>query len=58
MDKVYFEIKDNVVIKYMPVPQIREGIYKSEIVMDKETFIKCFEKWIKVESEVSNADSD
>ncbi len=51
MSKIYFELEDNVVIKYTPIPEIGENIYKTEVVMDKETFIKCFNKWIKAESE-------
>ena len=45
MSKIYFEIYDNVLIKNIPYPG--ESIYKQEVVIDKDTFIKCFEAWIK-----------
>lgn len=57
MDKIFFQIEDDVIIKYTPLPNIgtyKYGNimdYKTEIIMDKETFIECFEKWIKKESE-------
>lgn len=46
MSKVLFEIEDDVVIKYTPEPAMGENIYRSEVVMDKETFQECYKRWI------------
>ena len=46
MNKLYFEVEDDVVNKYTPVPEMEEDAYKSEIVMTKEIFQECYEKWI------------
>jgi len=51
--KTEFEVKDDVVIKYTPVPGAGENIYKSEVIMTKEVFQECYKKWIEPqESEV------
>lgn len=47
MNKIYFDIQDDVLIKNVPVPEYGQNTYKQEIVLDKETFIKCYEKWVK-----------
>ena len=52
MNKIYFEVEDDVVIKYTPMPEIGKDIYKSEVVMNKEIFQECYKKWVdKQESE-------
>lgn len=47
MNKIYFEVEDDVVIKHTPMPEIGENIYNIEPVMDKDTFIKCYEMWVE-----------
>ena len=47
MSKIYFEIEDDVVIKYTPMLEAGENIYKSEVVMTKEIFQECYKKWVE-----------
>lgn len=57
MNKIYFEVDDDVVIKNTPMPEVGENIYKSEVVMTKEIFQECYKKWIEPrESEESEKD--
>ena len=51
MDKIDFEIIGDKLIKYIPVFEVGNNIYRSDTVIDKDTFIKCYEKWIKGEGE-------
>jgi len=51
MSKVSFEIEDDAVIKHTPMPEIGEGIYKSEVVITKEIFQKCYKQWIAPQEE-------
>ena len=46
MSKIKFEVIDDVVIKYTPMPEIGENIYKNEVVMTKEIFQECYKKWV------------
>ena len=40
-----FEVKDDMLIRYERVrPDM--NAYKETVVMDKETFLKCFEEWV------------
>lgn len=55
MNKIYFEVIDDVVRKHTPVPEIGENIYKTEVVMTKEIFQECYKKWI--EPQKSEADN-
>lgn len=47
MNKIYFEVEDDVVIKHTPMPEIGENIYKSEPVITKEIFQECYKKWVE-----------
>ena len=47
MSKIYFEVEGDVVIRSTPMPQIGENIYKTEVVMTKDTFQECYKKWIE-----------
>lgn len=47
MNKTYFEVEDDVVIKYIPVPEVGENIYTTEVVMTKEIFQECYNKWVE-----------
>ena len=44
---MYFEVKDDVVIKYTPMPEIGKNYYKTEVVMTKEIFQECYKKWVE-----------
>lgn len=53
MNEIYFKVKDDAVIKYIPMPEIGKNFYKTEVVMTKEIFQECYKKWVeKQESEV------
>ena len=47
MGEIYFEVEDDVVIKYTPMPEIGKNFYKTEVVMTKEIFQECYKKWIE-----------
>lgn len=47
MSKIYFEVEDDVVIKYTLMPEIGKDIYKNEIAMTKEIFQECYKRWIE-----------
>ena len=47
MNKIYFEVEDDVVIRHTPMPEIGENIYKTEVVMTKDIFRECYKKWIE-----------
>ena len=47
MNKIYFRVEDDVVIKETPVPEIGKGFYKSEVVMTKDIFQECYKKWVE-----------
>ena len=47
MSKIHFEIEDNVVIKYTPLPEIGQNTYTTEVVMTKEIFQECYKKWVE-----------
>lgn len=48
MNKIYFEVKDDVVIKCTPMSgMMGEDTYKAEVVMTKEIFQECYKKWIE-----------
>lgn len=49
MIKIYFEIKDDDVIKYTPMPRIGED--KTEVIMTKEIFQECYKRWIEPQEE-------
>lgn len=51
MNKIYFEVVDDVVIKQTPMPEIGPDIYTNEVVMTKEIFQECYKKWIKPQKE-------
>ena len=46
-NEVTFEIDNDKAIRYTPVPQYGKDVVKAEVIMDKETFIECYEKWIR-----------
>ena len=45
MNKIEFEIRDDVIVRYAPILG-RPNLVKEEIVMDKQTFIEAYKKWI------------
>ena len=42
-----FTIDGDKLIRCVPVPQLGEHFSKCDVVIDKETFIKCYNAWIK-----------
>ena len=51
MQEIFFHIEGDVVIKETHLPGARSFVYKGEPVMDKETFIECYKRWILKEGE-------
>lgn len=51
MRKIYFKVEDDVVIKYTPMPEAGENIYKTEVVMNKEIFQECCKKWVEPQAD-------
>lgn len=47
MNNIYFEVENGVVIKYIPMPEIGEDVYKAKVVMTKKIFQECYKKWIE-----------
>ena len=45
MGEIHFEIEGDYIVKYTVIPSM-PYTYQKEIVMDKKTFLKAFEKWI------------
>ncbi len=45
MDKLKFEIRDDVIVRYTPILG-SPNIFQYDIVMDKQTFIEAYKKWI------------
>ena len=56
MSKIYFEVEDDVVIKYTPMPEAGENIYKTEVVMNKEIFQECYKKWVEPQESEGQTD--
>ena len=47
MNKIFFEIEDDVVIRYTPMSEIGKDIYKTEVVMTKDIFQECYKRWVE-----------
>ena len=47
MSEIQLEVKDDDVIKYTPIPEMGENVYKAEVVMTKEIFQECYKKWVE-----------
>lgn len=60
MARIGFSIQDDNVIKttYMEADQSGTVWGKDKIVLDKETFIECYEKWIKGQEAEENAEKN
>jgi hypothetical protein len=54
MNKIYFEVNDDVVIKNTPMPEVGKIIYKTEVVITKEIFQECYKKWIEPKEVMMN----
>lgn len=50
-NEITFEFRDDVLVKCIPIPQYGKDICTVEEVINKETFVKCYEKWIKADKE-------
>lgn len=60
MARIRFSIQGDNVIKttYTAADQYGTAWGKDEIVLDKETFIECYEKWIKGQEAEENAEKN
>ena len=47
MSKIQFEIIGDYVVRYTPILSVSGNTYQQDIVMDKQTFIEAYKKWIK-----------
>ena len=47
MNKIYFVVEDDVVIKLTHMSEIGGNIYQNEVVITKEIFQECYKKWIE-----------
>jgi len=47
MNQPIIEIRGDDVVCLTPLPQYGEGISEYELVMTKEIFIECYNRWIK-----------
>ena len=49
MDKIELVFDENDTVLYRKIPRydLGKNVYKLEPLMDKEAFIKCYEKWVK-----------
>ena len=55
--KTTFEIKNDVLYKYIPMPEISKDTYRKEVVMTKEAFLQCYKQWVleeQIEEEEEN----
>lgn len=50
----HLEIEGNNLYHYLPLPQYGDGICKKDLVMTKEIFIECYNKWIKDSENTNN----
>lgn len=46
MSRIYFDIQDDVLVKHTPFNS-ESDLYKEEVIINKEMFIECYNKWIK-----------
>ena len=49
MDELYFSVTDDKCIRSTHLPQFGDYVYEETVVITKEAFIECFNKWIKKE---------
>lgn len=47
MDKEELRFENDELYHYYPLPQYGKGISKRDLVMTKEVFIECYNRWIK-----------
>ena len=48
MKKTTFKVTDDKVVRYSPVvKQQYEGMFRDDVVIDRETFIECLNRWFK-----------
>ena len=53
-----FEIINDKVVAHIPIPGLGMGVYRSINVIDKKTFIKCYEMWILNKEECEEVAKD
>ena len=54
MSKIFFKVENDVVVRHTPVPEIGINIYKTDVVMTKDTFQECYKKWIEDKEKMTN----
>lgn len=42
-----FYIENDKLVRYIPHPELGEHVYRTDVIITKEMFIECYEKWIK-----------
>ena len=45
--KENLEVRDNALYRITPRPDIGENVVQEHLVLTKEAFIQCYEKWIQ-----------
>lgn len=51
-NEAQFEFREDELIRLTPIPGYRHT-YRNEVVIDKDTFIKCYNKWILENDEIT-----
>lgn len=46
-NSIDFEIVNDELVRYIPTPQYGNGMAQREVIITKEAFIKCYNEWIK-----------
>lgn len=44
-----FYIENDKLVRYIPHPELGEHVYRTDVIITKEMFIECYEKWIKAQ---------
>ena len=47
MNRPDFNIVDDTLYVYTPVPELGKNMYRSQAVMTKEMFRECYKRWIE-----------
>lgn len=53
MGEVQFEIHGDYIVRYTPILSVSD-MFQQDIVMDKQTFIEAYNKWIKEQEDETN----
>lgn len=50
--QTHYSFVGDVLVRHTPLSQFYDHAYKDEEVIDKETFLLCFNKWVKSETDI------